>query len=271
MTIRMICMDLDGTVLKKDGSVHPDNAAMIREAQKRGILCAVATGRATGNALAKIWQAHLFCPVSAMNGTQLTDEQGRVLLSHPMSDASAAGVERLLAGEEADYVLMGEKILCTSREDYYHHSEVEYGPEMEKMGCRFFRGKELLHREALRGPVYKYFVCRMKDPDGLYERAARLGGLTLTRSGRDNLEIMAEGFDKGTGIRELAERHGIRREEIMAVGDEMNDLAMIRYAGIGVAMGNADDRVKAAADRVTGSNEEGGVAAAIRQALEGAC
>ena len=262
--IRMICMDLDGTLLKKDGSLHPENGAMIREAQRRGVLCVIASGRATGNALAKIWQAGLVCPVSAMNGTQLTDETGRVIASHPMSAEAAVGVERVLAAGKADYVLMGEKRISTSREDFYHHSELEYGPEMMEMGYVFLKGREKLRLEAEKGPVYKYYVCHMEDPERLSDRVAAVGGVTLTRSGRDNLEIMTAGCDKGTGIGELAALRGIGREEIMAAGDEMNDLPMIRYAGWGVAMGNADARVKAAASFVTASNEEAGVAEAIR-------
>ena len=262
-------MDLDGTLLKKDGTVHPENGAMIREAQRRGALCVIATGRATGNALAKVRQAGLVCPVSAMNGTQLTDEEGRVLASHPMSAEAAAAVERVLASDRADYVLMGEKRICTSREDFYHHSELEYGPEMRKKGCVFLWGKEKLRLEAEKGPVYKYYVCHMEDPERLLERVGAVEGLTLTRSGRDNLEIMTAGRDKGTGIGELAALRGIGREEIMAVGDEMNDLPMIRYAGFGVAMGNADDKVKAAAAFVTASNEEAGVARAIRLLIAG--
>ncbi len=262
--LRMICSDLDGTLLKKDGTVHPDNLRAIREAREKGILFAVATGRATGNALAKIRQAGIFCPVSAMNGTVLTDEDGSVLRRHPMTRRTAVEIERVLAGHQADYVLMGEKVLCTSREDFYHHSELEYGPEMEKMGYRFFRGRETVRRAAEKEAVYKYYVCRMQDPERLIREAQEVGRVTLTRSGRDNLEIMTEGVDKATGIMELADLKGIRREEIMAVGDEMNDLPMIRWAGWGVAMGNGADRVKEEADLVTASNEEGGVAKAVR-------
>lgn len=79
----------------------------------------------------------------------------------------------------------------------------------------------------------------------------------------NNIEVNALGVNKGIGLLKLGELLGIKREEIMACGDGMNDLEMIREAGLGVAMANAVQEVKDAADFVTDSNEKDGVAKAI--------
>lgn len=85
-----------------------------------------------------------------------------------------------------------------------------------------------------------------------------------------NIEVNAAGVNKGSGLVELGKRLGIEREEIMAFGDGDNDEPMLRKAGFGVAMANAEEKVKATADYITGSNEEDGVAKAIeRFVLEG--
>ena len=78
-------------------------------------------------------------------------------------------------------------------------------------------------------------------------------------------EILPKGVNKATGLKALAEHLGISRQEVMAIGDENNDIEMIEYAGLGVAMGNAPDTIKALADVTTTSNEEDGVATAIKR------
>ena len=94
---------------------------------------------------------------------------------------------------------------------------------------------------------------------------AEIPEVLVTSSLPNNLEINAVGADKGGALLRLAELLGIRREETMAFGDGENDMSMLRMAGLGVAMENAEDHVKAAADYVTVTNNEAGVAAALRK------
>ena len=79
------------------------------------------------------------------------------------------------------------------------------------------------------------------------------------------LEIVNAKVNKGEALRFVAEHFGVKREEVMAIGDSNNDIAMVEYAGLGVAMGNATPRVKEAADVMTASNAQDGVAKAIRE------
>jgi len=80
-----------------------------------------------------------------------------------------------------------------------------------------------------------------------------------------NIEINAEGVCKGKGVEILGEKLGIKKEEIIAIGDNENDLTMIEYAGLGVAMGNATEEVKELADYITDTNNNSGVAKAINK------
>ena len=92
-----------------------------------------------------------------------------------------------------------------------------------------------------------------------------LGNLSISDSMGTNLEINAPGVNKGMGLIQLGRLLGIEREEIMACGDGLNDLAMLRAVGFGVAMANGNEEVKKYADYVTGSNDEDGVAKAIEK------
>lgn len=96
-------------------------------------------------------------------------------------------------------------------------------------------------------------------PDELFNR------FTVLRPSYNTLEILSKNISKGTGVKLIAEKLGIKREEIICIGDSGNDIAMLEYAGLGVAMGNASFHVKDIADYVTLSNEEDGLAYAINK------
>jgi Cof subfamily protein (haloacid dehalogenase superfamily) len=89
--------------------------------------------------------------------------------------------------------------------------------------------------------------------------------LEIVNSGCRNIEITRRGVSKGRAVVMLAGLYGIKREEVMAIGDSLNDLSMIEYAGLGVAMGNAAEEVKQKADFITASNDEDGVSKAINK------
>jgi hypothetical protein len=102
----------------------------------------------------------------------------------------------------------------------------------------------------------------------ILEQLKKIPGLTLTNCGPDNIEVLAAGVDKGRALRLLGEPWDIRPEDMAAIGDSDNDLTMLRAVGWPVAMGNATQEVKAAGRMVTRSNDQGGVAFAIRQLLK---
>ena len=93
--------------------------------------------------------------------------------------------------------------------------------------------------------------------------------IEITSSFKDNYEISAKGVNKGTAVAKYAELKGIRPEEIITFGDNHNDIEMIQYAGVGVAVDNAVEELKAAADYVTDTNENGGVGKAIAKFVFG--
>src|SRR5699024_5363474 len=106
------------------------------------------------------------------------------------------------------------------------------------------------------------------DDDGVrtdvLEQLSENPRLEITNSSPMNMEVNAVGVHKARGLETVCRRLGLSMDQVMAMGDSLNDIRMIKEAGLGIAMGNAQDVVKEAADWVTGTNEEDGVAQAIR-------
>ncbi|MNW55841.1 putative phosphatase YwpJ [compost metagenome] len=93
----------------------------------------------------------------------------------------------------------------------------------------------------------------------------QMGGLQMTNSSPVNIEINPAGISKASGVAEVCKLLGIEMSEVVAVGDSLNDLAVIEAVGLGVAMGNAQEQVKEAADLIVASNNEDGIVEVIRE------
>ena len=104
-------------------------------------------------------------------------------------------------------------------------------------------------------------------PGWFYRRVIEQGEFYLTSSHTACIDIMAYGSTKREGVERLAKMLGVKREEIVAFGDNSNDIGMLQWAGTGVAVGNAAESVQAAADMVTARNDEGGFAKALEKIL----
>ena len=120
-------------------------------------------------------------------------------------------------------------------------------------------------------PVYKLYVTfpRKEEYDKAYNAVKDLPVFLTDGGWAIDLEVMSRGTDKGVALKALASRLGIPREQVLAMGDSGNDCAMLRYAGIGAAMGNASELAKKAADVIAPSNREDGVAWMLRRAARG--
>ena len=113
--------------------------------------------------------------------------------------------------------------------------------------------------------MHKFFVCSNDRSDEVRAALQDIPGIELTRSSPRNVEINPAGVNKARGIEELAAFFDIPLSQVMALGDEENDLPMIKAAGYGVAMGNGSEDVKAAARFITDTNNQGGWAKAVRK------
>ena len=240
---RLLAMDLDKTLLRADGSVPDEVVGRLRELNSDGIRIALCTGRVTRSAE---HYARLIggASIVSFNGSVIRPENGETI----MSDIPLA-----LASEVLDF--------CYENDLYvqYYRGEVivvdHCTPELETDHDIMYTSYEEVGdlRKAILEPTPKMVALELSDrvDDIIARMRERFPQLSMANSSRYVIEIMPKGIDKGYGLSEVAKSLGISKEETVAIGDSMNDLPMIEWAGLGVAVANADGRLKAAADRVT--------------------
>ncbi len=263
LPIRLIASDVDGTLLNSRGIITQENINAIHAAQEKGIVFAIASGRFPENVYVRMKQYGIRCPIIAVNGCHITDENLNTIHTSAMHPDAARQVMDTLFEANADFFMFNHHSICTSDEHLPHHSEITRPEEMLALGFRYYHGKkEML--SCVEMPVEKYYVCEGTRGDALWQKLEQIPGIALTQSGDNNIEVIPAGVDKASGVLALAQHLGIPLSQVMTLGDHENDIPMLSAAGYGVAMGNASPGARAAARCLTKTNDEDGLAHAIR-------
>ena len=263
MAYRLLAADYDLTLTRPDRTVSPAVRGAIRAAADRGKILTLATGRLSRSARPA---AELFpgdVPLILCNGALIqSSATGAILHEDVMDSAAAEALIRWGAGWPGTCVVWCRDGLFADR---LNEAAAVYARLASQT-------PEALTDPvaAARSGVYKVMV--LSEAENIVRAWAELKSGSVADvnsfpSSPEVLEIVAPGVDKGTGLRTAAELLGIPREEVIALGDGENDAPMLRWAGLGVAMGNAPDSVKAAADIVAPSCEEDGAAWVIEHFL----
>lgn len=269
--IRLIATDMDGTLLGHalDG-IPEENVAALREASARGVTLALATGRLPDDAGFFALDAGLPAHVLALNGCAVQEEPlGEVTDAAFLPPEAARRVRALIEAAGLNYCLFSLHDAALNRppEDLAGARSM-VGTFLDREGgrTRFWPGNAAL--EPLLDRTSKFVVPGEAHPErlpGLIRRVeAEVSGVEVTSSWADTLEIIPAGRNKGVALRVLAGRLGIPMTQVMAVGDNDNDVSMLAAAGCAVAVANATPAAKAAAHWIAPSNMDGGVAAAVR-------
>lgn len=275
--IRLIATDLDGTLLCHGDTIHPDNLDALREAMRQGVRFTVASGR-TAASCSVLLRRHGLAEagIIAVNGCHVMDRPyGETLVRHHMDPEAALAVMEILLDSGLYAGIFSDDTLVYATEAW--RQRFASGPEgannaklLAEAGLTLLAGREAVLRAVEHGPM-KAICAHGPGEEAAFqavcEACAKIPGIHITSSWENNIEIMPVGVDKGTALAELAARHGIAREEVLAFGDNDNDLPMLAWAGHAFAMGNALEVVKQAVPRVTGACDAGGVAQGIRAML----
>lgn len=260
MLIRLIVTDLDDTLLHDDHTISQRSLDTIRRAMDRGIAVAIATGRMVPSALPYARQLGLKGLLLCCQGAQVVDiETGEEIRLTTVPLALAQDVLRF-ARERGIYIQYYSTTTYyfekTGEEsEYYRHAAGIAGVET---GCDLVETMDF-------EPIKLLMIAEPSRIRAAYEAAkARFGDtLEIAISKSNYLEFTHPQANKGAAMVSLAQRMDIPLEQVMAVGDALNDLSMIRQAGLGVAVANATEFVRGQAKVVTSSNQEDGVALAI--------
>lgn len=265
MAIRLIALDLDDTLLDSDLQISPDSRQAIEQVRQRGIIVTIATGRMYLSARPYALQLGLATPLITYEGAWVKNSQSEeILYAKPVPHPEAREVMQFFRDRGVHF------------HSYYDDQLVMESLTREGQAYARLAGVEIhLMKDLIAGldghEAMKIMAIANHEPTLLdieQSLLARYGDrLHITRSKPHFLEVMHPEADKAKALQVIARHYGLERREVMAVGDSYNDLEMIAWAGVGVAMGNAVPEVKAQADWVTGSNDEEGVAQVLRRLI----
>lgn len=263
MKYKLIVLDLDGTLTNSQKVITPRNRETLIRVQEQGVRLVLASGRPTYGIvpLANELRMNEFGGfILSYNGGEIINwETGEMIYENVLpNDIVPILYESARTHHLSILTYDGAEIVTENSKDPY----VEKEAFLNKMAVR--ETNDFLTDITL--PIAKCLI--VGDADKLIplesELSLRLQGkINVFRSEPYFLELVPQGIDKAQSLAVLLKELGISREEIIAIGDGYNDLSMIKFAGLGIAMGNAQEPVKKAADYITLSNEEDGVAEAI--------
>lgn len=272
MGIRLIATDLDGTLLDDKKQVPERNMQALQECAARGIVIVPATGRTVRGIPDRIRELPGVRYVITTNGAVVADlEENRVIDSCRLTMEKAVEIMEL-AAESPDEIMYDAYIDGDGFTMERFLSNVRYYVKTEGMEELIRKTRQVVpdtiqyvRDQAKEVDKINFFFVDMDAKERMRETLKTVGGILVTSSIPNNLEINAAGADKGGALLRLASYLNMEPAETMAFGDGENDLSMMEKAGIGIAMENGEKSVRNAADYVTLTNEEAGVAAAIEK------
>ena len=267
MPIRLIATDMDGTLLTDKPLILPETADVLRRAAEKGIVLSLASGRLPDDASFFAVDAKLPMHVIALNGAvTLVKPLGDVQEAHHLPQPTVDRISARLDEANVQYAVFGVHEVVASDDMPLSRAQVVIGTFLNRAGGRTaFRnrkqGIDAVIQDCVKVVVFSQNLPLLDD--------LRAFVRARTSSWWDNIEIVPRSASKGSALQALAKSLNIPMDEVMVFGDSDNDLSMLKAAGVSVAMGNANERVRASARFETLTNDAQGVAAAIRAIVFG--
>ena len=282
MKYKLLATDMDGTLLKNNKKISEKNIKALETASNNGIEIVIATGRSYST-LKKYTDLFSFdCYLITNNGAVIRNKVHEVERSVFLEPKATKEIIQVLRNQNV----------------YFHSSDAE-NIYIQSYRARFLEAKRFLQHEYTNPlalykslflkmifdrnlkkidfhkildqeiPLNTFFILSEETRilDEIREQLALIRGVAVTSSSSNNIEALSDEASKGAALSYIGEKLRIKKNEMIAIGDQLNDLSMIELSGLGVAMANADNKVLEKADWITKSNEEHGVAYVIEQLL----
>ena len=285
--IKLIASDMDGTLLNHNHKIPKENVKLINFAKNQGIEFVVATGRAYYEALPALNEENINCDVISFNGGIVYDKNGNIISITPMLPKDLYYTIEILKSFDISYQLYTKNTIYTKSIETDINAYIDlirsngYDPDVEHLRAEAQQKLDVgyitevenieLYLNEKENPPIK--IIAISNDISKLENAAKLlsenTSISVTSSGANNIEIMHKNATKGTALKEIAKIYGINLENAVAIGDNLNDQAMLDIVGYSVAMKNGNTILKEQAKYVTEkTNSEGGVADTIFKLIE---
>ncbi|MBV4431113.1 Cof-type HAD-IIB family hydrolase [Clostridium tyrobutyricum] len=261
---KLIAIDMDGTLLKDDKTISDENIAAIKKATDNGVKIALATGRPIKGIEKYLKQLNLISDSNyavGFNGAVVENTKNHKVISEILlSPDDIKYIHKLSRAINVNIqIALKESSITPVRNKY---SELDARLNNINLYIDNFENiseDEHILKAMFMDDDYKLSHGIPNLPKDIYEK------YTVVRSEPWILEFMNKSANKAEGVKTLGKKFGIDRSEVICIGDSFNDIHMIKYAGLGVAMKNAFPEIKSHADYITKTNEENGVAYAINK------
>jgi len=288
---KLIAVDLDGTLLNSYGDVSEKTKESIKKAINKGIEVVICSGRVASSCenIAKEVGADNY--IISGNGAQLYDiKNQKIIHDKYLSKTKVLDIIKVCDENSIYYNVYTDNLVITRTLNYntiFYHNENKKKQEGKKTNINIVESPYKYIQDSDTNQYSKMTIC---DHDrvifsGIIRKLRQIKGITvldvghmsrkIIQSGTQDIEIeyyyteiTSENVDKWTAIQVLIDKLNIKKEEVAAIGDNANDLLMIKNSGLGIAMGNSSSQIKEVADMVVSDNDSDGVAEAIDKIME---
>ncbi|MDQ2862091.1 MAG: Cof-type HAD-IIB family hydrolase [Bacteroidota bacterium] len=262
---KAVFIDIDGTLIRKDHSLSVATINTIQKLKEKNILVVLVSARPLSGIEPIAEELHLLDnPIASLNGAYIADKRKIIFNSTIDADRTERIHESLEKFNSTIIYYQQDKWLC-NKKTYY----TDYEQKITSVPIIIQPFNITLDdwKTSMAGPNKILIISKEEVTNEIQNRLRRelANSINVSTSKPIYLEAMNINASKVKAVKFLSDRYNIKREETIAIGDNFNDIEMIEFAGIGIAMGNAPAAVKTAADHVTGTNNEDGVSSAIER------
>lgn len=263
MKYKIIASDMDGTLLNDDKNISNYNLAMINKATSLGVKFVIASGRVP--ATLKFYEETIGKnqPIICANGAIVLDHNKNIIYSNPISKNNLIKIIDILREyKDTYYHFYDGDVFCSEQFEYSAKKFYNFNRKVDqkyRMEIRLIKdAKDYIIRSNSNIDKIVVMDDDIKYLEHLRYKIENLNEIETTKSEINNLEIMGIGSSKGTALKLLAKYYEIPIEQCIAIGNDENDISMIKAAGVGISMANGRDSLKQYANYITEKNNNNG-------------
>lgn len=270
MQYKLIVVDMDGTLLNSQKEVSERNKKAVKEALNSGVNVAIATGRIYTSARFYAKLLGIYTPIIACNGALIRDfRNNRPIYCNSIKQEDSINIAQICKKHNVYFHFYDDERFFVEKLGYtslkYYQCDEKNAEEDQIHFVKIENTVDYLEKNDIE--ILKFVIIddNMEKLKNVKKELQEINTLEISKSWYNNIEVMTKGVSKGKAVGKLREIYQLKREEIIAFGDNYNDLSMKDYVGTFVAMGNGEEIVKQQAGFITTSNDEDGVAIGIEK------